>query len=90
MNRIMKSEPQIRRSTVIEEPCLVHAAATELAKNPSVEAISIKAVEGKISVATIGQAFDSGVVERIQESLAKVQSARSAQNCRLLQAPFQT
>jgi Cd2+/Zn2+-exporting ATPase len=43
-------------------------------------------VEGKISVATIGQASDSGVVERIQESLAKVQGARSAQNCRLLQA----
>jgi Cd2+/Zn2+-exporting ATPase len=82
----MKSEPQIQSGTVTEDPCLVHAAAMELAKNPSVEAISIKAVEGKISVATIGRVSDSGVAERIQESLAKAQNVRSAQRCRLLQA----
>jgi Cd2+/Zn2+-exporting ATPase len=55
-------------------------------KNRSVEAISIKAVEGKISVATIGQVSDSGVATRIQESLAEAHGVRSAQNCRLLQA----
>ncbi len=71
---------------VTEDSCLVQAAATELAKNRSVEAISIKAVEGKISVATIGHVSDAGVPERIQESLAKVQGARSAERCRLLQA----
>jgi Cd2+/Zn2+-exporting ATPase len=81
----MKSEPQTQLGTVMEDQCLVRAAATELAKNPSVEAISIKAVEGKISVATIGRVSDTGVAERIQESLAKV-GARSAQQCRLLQA----
>ena len=81
----MKSEPQTQLGTVVEDQCLVRAAATELAKNPSVEAISIKAVEGKISVATIGRVSDTGVAERIQESLAKV-GARSAQQCRLLQA----
>ncbi len=70
---------------VMDDPCLVHAAAIELAKHRSVEAISIKAVEGKISVATIGHVSDAGGVERIQAALAKV-GARSAQQCRLLQA----
>ncbi|MGO8697234.1 MAG: HAD-IC family P-type ATPase [Limisphaerales bacterium] len=50
------------------------------------EAISIRAVEGKISVATLGRVSDSGVAERIRESLAKVQAVRSAQECRLLHA----
>ena len=53
---IMKSESQTQLGAVMEAPCLVQAAATELAKHHSVEAIAIKAVEGKISVATIGRA----------------------------------
>ena len=70
----------------MEAPCLVQAAVAELAKHHSVEAIAIKAVEGKISVATIGRAADSGVAEGIQEALAKVQADSSAERCRLLQA----
>ncbi len=68
------------------DPCLVHAAATELMKNRSVEAISIKTAEGKISVATIGRVSDKGVAEQIQRSLAEVRDARASQRCRLLQA----
>jgi len=70
----------------MDDPCLVHAAAMELAEHRSVEAISIKALEGKISVATIGRVSDKSVAERIQESLAKVQGARSPQQCSLLQS----
>ena len=70
----------------MEAPCLVQTAAIELAKNHSVEAISIKTVEGKISVATIGRVSDTGVAERIQEALAKVQADSTAESCRLLQA----
>ena len=82
----MKAESQSRLGAVLEEPCLVQAAVTELMKQHSVEAIAIKAVEGKISVATIGRAAGSGVAERIQEALAKVQGDSTAQRCRLLQA----
>ena len=70
----------------MEEACLVHAAATELARNRSVEAISIRAEEGTISVATIGRVSDSGIAERIQESLAKVRVVPPAEHCRLLQS----
>ena len=70
----------------MEEACLVHAAATELARNRSVEAISIRAEEGTISVATIGRVSDSGIAERIQESLAKVRVVQPAEHCRLLQS----
>ena len=82
----MKSEPQTQRGTVMDAPCLLQAAAVELAKHRSVEAIAIKAVEGKISIATIGRVADASVAERIQESLAKVQADSSAETCRLLQA----
>ena len=68
------------------DPCLVHAAATELVNNHSVEAISIRAGEGKISLATIGGGPASGVADRIQKSLANVQGDGSTQPCRLLQA----
>jgi hypothetical protein len=57
----VKSEPQTQSGAVMEEARLVHAAATELARNHSVEAISIKAGEGKNSVATIGRVFETGV-----------------------------
>ena len=70
----------------MEAQCLIQAAATELAKHHSVEAIAIKAVEGKISVATIGRVSDASVAEQIQEALAKVQTDATAERCRLLQA----
>lgn len=70
----------------MEGACLVHAAATELARNRSVEAICIKAGEGKISFATIGCVSDSSIAERIQESLVKVQADSAAERCRLLQS----
>ena len=82
----MKAESQSRLGAVLEAPCLVQAAVAELAKHHSVEAIAIKAMEGKISVATIGRAADFSVAERIQEALAKVQGDSTAQRCRLLQA----
>jgi Cd2+/Zn2+-exporting ATPase len=82
----MKSEPKTQMGGLMEAPCLVHAAATELAKNHSVEAISIKAVEGKISVATIGCVSDTSVAERIQEAMARVRTDSAAERCRLLQA----
>ena len=82
----MKAEPQSRLGAMLEAPCLVQAAVAELAKHHSVEAIAIKAMEGKISVATIGRAADFGVAERIQGALAKVQGDSTAQRCRLLQA----
>ena len=82
----MKSAPQTQVVAMMEDPCLVHAAANALTKHRSVEAISIKAGEGKISVATLGQAVDPGVAGQIQESLAKVQGVRSDPNCRLLQS----
>ena len=82
----MKAEPQSRLGAMLEAPCLVQAAVAELAKHHSVEAIAIKAMEGKISVATIGRAADFGVAERIQGVLAKVQGDSTAQRCRLLQA----
>ena len=70
----------------MEEACLVHAAATELARNRAVEAISIRAEEGTISVATLGRVSGSGIAERIQESLAKVRVVQPAEHCRLLQS----
>ncbi len=82
----MKAESQSRLGAVLEAPCLVQAAVAELVKHHSVEAIAIKAVEGKISVATIGRAADSGVPERIHEALAKVQGDSTAERCQLLQA----
>ncbi|MEI7728971.1 MAG: heavy metal translocating P-type ATPase [Verrucomicrobiota bacterium] len=82
----MKSATHTQFSAALEVPCLVQAAANELAKNQSVEAIAIKAVEGKISVATLGRSADPGVAERIQQSLAGVQDAHSPPRCRLLQA----
>ena len=82
----MKSNSQTQPGAVKEESCLVNAAATELARHHSVEAISIKAGEGKISVATIGRVSDPGVAVRIQESLAKVQADPAAERCRLLQS----
>jgi Zn2+/Cd2+-exporting ATPase len=82
----MKSEPQTPSCAELEDRCLVHTAATELAKNQSVEAISIKAMEGTISVATLGPVSETGVAKRIQDSLGKIQAARSASQCRLLQA----
>ena len=82
----MKAEPQSRLGAMLEAPCLVQAAVTELVKQHAVEAIAIKAVEGKISVATIGRAANSGVAERIQEALAKVQGDSTAERCQLLQA----
>ena len=82
----MKSASQTRRGAVLEAPCLVQAAVAELVKHHSVEAIAIKAVEGKISVATIGQAADSGAAEGIQAALAKAQADSTAERCRLLQA----
>ena len=82
----MKAESQSRLGAVLEAPCLVQAAVTELVKQHAVEAIAIKAVEGKISVATIGRAANSGVAERIQEALAKVQGDSTAERCQLLQA----
>jgi Zn2+/Cd2+-exporting ATPase len=82
----MKSELQTQRGMVMDAPCLLQAAAVELAKHHSVEAIAIKAVEGRISIATIGRVSDTGVAERIQEALAKVQADSSAETCRLLKA----
>jgi Cd2+/Zn2+-exporting ATPase len=81
----MKSEPRTQ-SAVADRPCFVKVAAMELARNHSVEAISIKAGEGTISVATLGRVSDSGMAERIQESLAKVQADPTAEHCRLLQS----
>ena len=51
----MKLASQTQPGDGLEAQCLIEAAATELAKHPSVEAISIQALEGKISVATIGR-----------------------------------
>jgi Zn2+/Cd2+-exporting ATPase len=82
----MRPEPQTRPGAVTEEACLVHVAANELASNRSVEAISIRGGERKISVATIGRVSDSGIAERIQESLAKVGAVLAAEQCRLLQS----
>ena len=82
----MKSGTQTERGVAMDAPCLLQAAAVELAKHHSVEAIAIKAVEGKISIATIGRVSDTGVAERIQEALAKVQVDSTAETCRLLQA----
>ena len=82
----MKSEPQTPSYAEPEDRCLVHTAATELAKNQSVEAISIRAMEGTISVATLGRVSETGLAERIQESLGEMRTARSAPQCRLLQA----
>ena len=39
----MKAESQSRLGAVLEEPCLVQAAVTELMKQHAVEAIAIKA-----------------------------------------------
>ena len=83
--RIMKSESSAQLGTVIDEPCLIAAAATELANNYAVAAISIKAGERKISVATISGA-DPGLAGRIHESLARLPDASAAHNCRILQA----
>jgi Cd2+/Zn2+-exporting ATPase len=82
----MKSKYQTQPGTVMEKACFVDAAATELTRNHSVEAISIKTREDKMSVATIGRVCDSGIAERIQESLANVQADPAAEHCRLLQS----
>ena len=51
----MRTEPKTQSGSVLEGPCLVAAAASALTKHRLVEAISIQAVEGKISVATMGR-----------------------------------
>lgn len=43
----MKSAAKTPVSAVMEGPCLIHAAAKALTQHPSVEAITIKAVEGE-------------------------------------------
>jgi Cd2+/Zn2+-exporting ATPase len=82
----MKTELKNSASAVMEAPCLVHAAITELTKNRAVEAIAIKTKEGKISVATLDQMPDKGVAKRIHQSVATALDANSKQRCQLLES----
>jgi soluble P-type ATPase len=82
----MKAEPKTQTSTVLGGPCLVAAAASAVTQHRLVEAIAIKAVEGQISVATLGRVVEPGIAGQIQQSLAKVQPNSVGQLCRLLQA----
>lgn len=82
----MKLASQTQLGHGLEAQCLIETAATELLKHPSVEAISIQAQAGRISVATIGRVKDAGIAERIQEALAKVRTDAATGRCGLLQA----
>ena len=70
----------------METPCLVQAAAGELAHHESVEAIAIKAGERRFSVATIGRDSDPAIAGQIQAALGRVHADATAQGCRLLQS----
>lgn len=64
--------------------CLIEAAAEELSKHPSVEAITIQEQAGTLSVATLGPIQDVRVGEHIQAALARVRADSNAAHCGLL------
>jgi Zn2+/Cd2+-exporting ATPase len=81
----MKPEDQPPTRVTGKDECLVQAAVRELAKHQSVEAISIKAGEGKLSVATLGRP-DPHAGDEIKEALSRVQSAAEGERCGLLES----
>jgi Zn2+/Cd2+-exporting ATPase len=81
----MKSEDPTDSHTGTSDHCLVQAAARELAKHRAVEAIAIKAAEGKLSIATLGRTH-ADTNDQIQEALAQVQRAAADDPCSLLQS----
>jgi Cd2+/Zn2+-exporting ATPase len=68
-----------------KDECLVKAAVLELAKHQSVEAISIKAGEGKLSIATLGTP-DPEAGAGIKEALSQIQAVTESGRCGLLES----
>ena len=68
-----------------DDSCLVQAAARELAKHSSVEAIAIKGAEGKMSIATLGLQ-DANTSEQIRDALVQVRQDAADEPCGLLQS----
>jgi Cd2+/Zn2+-exporting ATPase len=69
----------------MDDSCLVQAAARELAKHRSVEAIAIRGAEGKMSIATLGLQ-DADTSEQVRDALAQVRQATAGDPCGLLQS----
>jgi Cd2+/Zn2+-exporting ATPase len=65
------------------EHCLARSLADTLAREPSLEAVTIDHAHQKISVATLGRT-DGKLTERITHQLAAAESADTAKHCSLL------
>jgi Cd2+/Zn2+-exporting ATPase len=60
------------------EPCLARSVADTLAEEPALEAVTIDAVQNKISVATLGRIPKEGIEQLTQKITAKVEVAQSS------------
>jgi Cd2+/Zn2+-exporting ATPase len=67
-----------------KDECVVKAAVLELAKHPAVEAISIKAGQGTLSIATLGPPNASAGAE-IKQALSQIQEITQDDRCGLLE-----
>jgi len=81
----MKPDDSTHSRNPKDDSCLVQAAARELAKHSSVEAIAIKGAEGKMSIATLGLQ-DANTSEQIRDALVQVRQDAADEPCGLLQS----
>jgi Cd2+/Zn2+-exporting ATPase len=71
------------RHPEIAPNCLARCVADTLAEEPSLEAVTFDAAQGKISVATLGRADVEQLTQKISAKIQAVQNASASQSCGL-------
>src|SRR4051812_36041411 len=64
--------------------CIVRSVASALASDPALEAVTIDREQKKIAVATLGQADETQIAQRVTESVRQAEAAATELRCTLL------